>query len=123
MDTRVSELTQQLAWFQREAILQQEERKRLVDKCKNLEIRCQVLKEDVRFFQANALKSKQSELIARKVIENKAIEQENKGKDSYNKGIKEIEKKAVTERGSVEPKSKNEEIIQTLFKNHNVAVN
>ena len=123
MDTRVSELTQQLAWFQREAILQQEERKRLVDKCKNLEIRCQVLKEDVRFFQANALKSKQSELIARKVIENKTIEQENKGKDSYNKGVKEIEKKAVTERGSVEPKSKNEEIIQTLFKNHNVAVN
>jgi hypothetical protein len=50
MDARVSELTQQLAWFQREAILQQEERKRLVDKCKNLEIRCQVLKEDVRFF-------------------------------------------------------------------------
>ena len=123
MDARVSELTQQLAWFQREAILQQEERKRLVDKCKNLEIRCQVLKEDVRFFQANALKSKQSELIARKVIENKTIEQENKGKDSYNKGVKEIEKKAITERGSVEPKSKNEEIIQTLFKNHNVAVN
>jgi hypothetical protein len=50
-------------------------------------------------------------LIARKVIENKTIEQENKGKDSYNKGVKEIEKKPVTERGSVEPKSKNEEII------------
>jgi hypothetical protein len=50
-------------------------------------------------------------LIARKVIENKTIEQENKGKDSYNKGVKEIEKKAITERGSVEPKSKNEEII------------
>jgi hypothetical protein len=40
MDARVTELTKQLAWFQREAILQQEERKRLVDKCKHLEIRC-----------------------------------------------------------------------------------
>ena len=74
MDPKVNELTQQLAWFQREAILQQEERKRLVEKCKNLEIKCQRLKEDIKFFQQNALKSKQSELIARKVIENKSIE-------------------------------------------------
>ena len=74
MDARVSELSQQLAWFQREAILQQEEKKRLIDKCKNLEIRCQVLKEDVRFFQTNALQSKQKELIARKVIETKTVE-------------------------------------------------
>jgi len=74
LDPKVNELTQQLAWFQREAILQQEERKRLVEKCKNLEIKCQRLKEDIKFFQQNALKSKQSELIARKVIENKSIE-------------------------------------------------
>ena len=39
-DSRVIELTQQLVWYQREALLQQEEKKELVNKCKSLELKC-----------------------------------------------------------------------------------
>ena len=78
-----------------------------------------MLREDVRFFQRNAVESKQQELVARRAIGVVAegIENKNVIANSVKEAIKKVNN--GTEGCRVEPKNQNEEIIMSLFQKHN----
>ena len=50
LDERILELSKQLAWFQREAVLQEQENKRLKQALKNAKISKELVEEDKRFY-------------------------------------------------------------------------
>lgn len=124
VDARVVALTQQLSWFQREALLQQEDKKKLIERCKNLELKCEMLREDVRFFQRNTVESKQQELVARRAI-GVVVAEGNENKNDAANSVKEVIKNPRNgiDGCRVEPKNQNEEIIMSLFQKHNVDLN
>jgi hypothetical protein len=68
LDSRIMALQRKLQWFQREALLQQEENKRLKDQVKGLEMRCALIKEEKSFFQKNAVESKRGQLMLRAAL-------------------------------------------------------
>ena len=113
LDERILELSKQLAWFQREAVLQEQENKRLKQALKNAKISKELVEEDKRFYQRQAIESKRQELVARKTIVG-IVQKDAKSEESAGNYV--LKKEGLVH----EPQNKIEEVIWALFKKHEV---